>query len=72
MVTRSYSSAENKYKSNVTFAALAAELCLNARMYDSVEVEMLSSFEALAAHSANVRPVRVVAQFVPFQMLFAL
>lgn len=56
----------------ITFPALAAELSLNARVYDGVQIKVLAALEPFAAHGAHVRPLRVVAQLVPLQMLLAL
>ena len=54
-----------------TFPALPAQLRLDAGVYDGVQVEVLAPLEALPARAAHVRPLRVVAQLVALQVLFA-
>lgn len=41
-------------------------------MNDEMQIQMLLPLEALHAHAADVRPLRIVPQLVPFQVFLSL
>lgn len=54
-----------------TFPALCAHFSLDSRVDDGVEVEMFPPLESLATDIAHKRPLWVVTELMPLQMLLA-